>query len=179
MNNSSRMRAAWFLSLVLFVGVWLFIPNTTPTASAQIPTLVTVTASPNSPAACNTTETFTATIGLVPQSPNRKPSQPGTAQFFDGANPISGALPLSGEPSTAQVSLTLAPGNRTITAIYTSSSTDFGNSQGQISYVVLACAPAPAPSEVPEGDTLLLLGGGLGGLTTWLAWQWRKVRRSK
>lgn len=36
------------------------------------------------------------------------------------------------------------------------------------------------PAEVPESDTLLLFGGGLGGLATWLGWQWRKVRaRSK
>jgi hypothetical protein len=32
------------------------------------------------------------------------------------------------------------------------------------------------PAEVPEADTLLLLGGGLGGLATWLRWQWRKRR---
>ena len=41
-------------------------------------------------------------------------------------------------------------------------------------------APASQPREVPEGDTLLLFGGGIGGLATWLGWQWRKVRtRSK
>ena len=36
----------------------------------------------------------------------------------------------------------------------------------------------PAPAEVPEADTLLLLGGGLGGLATWLRYQWsrRKIR---
>ena len=39
--------------------------------------------------------------------------------------------------------------------------------------------PAPAtPAEVPEADTLLLLGGGMGGLATWLGWQFRK-RRAK
>ena len=38
--------------------------------------------------------------------------------------------------------------------------------------------PAPAkPAEVPEGDTLLLLGGGMGGLGVWLRWQWSKRRR--
>jgi hypothetical protein len=40
-------------------------------------------------------------------------------------------------------------------------------------------APTPvAPKEVPEADTLLLMGGGLGGLATWLGWQWNK-RRAK
>lgn len=37
--------------------------------------------------------------------------------------------------------------------------------------------PKPAqPAEVPEADTLLLFGGGIGGLATWLGWQWRKAR---
>lgn len=31
-----------------------------------------------------------------------------------------------------------------------------------------------APSEVPEADTLLLLGGGLGGLATWVRYQWSR-----
>jgi hypothetical protein len=41
--------------------------------------------------------------------------------------------------------------------------------------------PTPKPpAEVPEADTLLLFGGGIGGLATWVGWQWRKVRaRSK
>ncbi len=42
-----------------------------------------------------------------------------------------------------------------------------------------AAQPTPiptSPAEVPEADTLLLLGGGLGGLATWLRWQWRKRR---
>jgi uncharacterized repeat protein (TIGR01451 family) len=40
--------------------------------------------------------------------------------------------------------------------------------------------PTPKPpAEVPEADTLLLLGGGLGGLATWLRWQWGKRRALK
>jgi hypothetical protein len=38
-------------------------------------------------------------------------------------------------------------------------------------------APA-APAEVPEADTLLLFGGGIGGLGMWLRWQWSKRRKS-
>lgn len=37
-------------------------------------------------------------------------------------------------------------------------------------------APVRAPAEVPEGDTLLLFGGGVGGLATWLSWQWRRSK---
>lgn len=33
------------------------------------------------------------------------------------------------------------------------------------------------PAEVPEADTLLLFGGGIGGLVTWLGWQMRKRKR--
>ncbi|MBI3740921.1 MAG: hypothetical protein HY257_04090 [Chloroflexi bacterium] len=32
------------------------------------------------------------------------------------------------------------------------------------------------PTNVPEADTLLLFGGGLGGLATWLGWQKSKLR---
>lgn len=40
---------------------------------------------------------------------------------------------------------------------------------------VTPSAPS-APKEVPEADTMLLFGGGIGGLATWLGWQWRKTR---
>ena len=36
-----------------------------------------------------------------------------------------------------------------------------------------------APADVPEGNTLLLMGGGLGGVVTWLGWQRRRVRKNK
>lgn len=35
------------------------------------------------------------------------------------------------------------------------------------------------PRDVPEADTLLLVGGGLGGMTTWLGWQLYRVRPKK
>jgi hypothetical protein len=36
-----------------------------------------------------------------------------------------------------------------------------------------------APRDVPEGDTLLLLGGGMSGLGVWLRYQWSKRRAKK
>ena len=38
--------------------------------------------------------------------------------------------------------------------------------------------PTARPSEVPEGNTLLLLGGGMGGLGVWLRYQWSKRKRA-
>jgi hypothetical protein len=42
-----------------------------------------------------------------------------------------------------------------------------------------ARTPTPVPirpAEVPEANTLLLFGGGIGGIATWLGWQLRKAR---
>jgi hypothetical protein len=36
--------------------------------------------------------------------------------------------------------------------------------------------PIGSPNEVPEADTLLLLGGGMSGLGVWMRWQWSKRR---
>lgn len=46
-------------------------------------------------------------------------------------------------------------------------------------YDPAATATPPRPAEVPEADTLLLFGSGLGGLATWVGWQMRKVRAMK
>ena len=43
--------------------------------------------------------------------------------------------------------------------------------------VVASSAAVSAPKEVPEGDTLLLLGGGMSGLGVWLRWQWNKRKK--
>lgn len=40
-------------------------------------------------------------------------------------------------------------------------------------YEVQPAAPT-SPAEVPEADMLLLVGGGLGGLVTWVGWQRKK-----
>jgi hypothetical protein len=34
----------------------------------------------------------------------------------------------------------------------------------------------PPIAEVPEADTLILVGGGLGGLATWLGWQRQRIK---
>lgn len=40
-----------------------------------------------------------------------------------------------------------------------------------VSVPVSSGSSSAPPREVPEADTLLLLGGGLGGLATWMGWQ--------
>jgi hypothetical protein len=46
-------------------------------------------------------------------------------------------------------------------------------------FEVQAPAAPVRPAEVPEADTLLLFGGGLGGLATWLGWQRRRIAARK
>jgi hypothetical protein len=43
--------------------------------------------------------------------------------------------------------------------------------------VAAPTAVPAAPKEVPEGDTLLLLGGGMSGLGVWLRYQWSKRKK--
>ncbi|MDE3091221.1 MAG: hypothetical protein KGJ80_17775 [Chloroflexota bacterium] len=66
----------------------------------------------------------------------------------------------------------LAPGSHSITIQTIAYATGFCSGGAY-----LRADPGPAlPSEVPEADTLLLMGGGVGGLATWVGWQWRRVR---
>lgn len=121
--------------------------------------LVTLVSSMN-PSTFGQNVTFTAT------------ANGGPIQFFDGSVTIPGcsAVPLDNFKATCSIS-TLSIGNHIISA-----SPDgalffmIGNPQ-----VVLAPASSK-PAEVPEADTLLLLGGGIGGLATWVGWQFRKRR---
>jgi len=43
--------------------------------------------------------------------------------------------------------------------------------------VALSLTVNAPTAEVPEADTLLLLGSGLGGLAMWARWQWSKRRK--
>jgi hypothetical protein len=90
--------------------------------------------------------------------------------FSEGAQ-VLGTVPAAIDPNNpnldvAKLTVTLPPGTHTITA------SDAFQDSASITIQVLAC-----PSEVPEGDTLLLMGGGLGGVVSWLGWQRRKLMR--
>ncbi len=85
-------------------------------------------------------------------------------------------------PSLTAIAATrtaLAPTQTAIAATVAPSQTAL--SATQTATAIAARTPVPStPKEVPEGDTLLLFGGGIGGLATWVGWQWRKTRaRSK
>jgi hypothetical protein len=75
-------------------------------------------------------------------------------------------------PKYSHATFTLAPGSHSVTMVTIAGATGFTSGSG---CVRVDLGPA-APSEVPEADTLLLMSGGLGGLATWLGWQWRRVR---
>jgi hypothetical protein len=83
----------------------------------------------------------------------------------------SGFSTWSGNPVSA-FSFTLPAG---ATAVVVVQNVDPGI---QSQYQLVLDAPGAA-AEVPEGDTLLLMGGGLGGLATWLRWQWSRRRAKK
>lgn len=115
--------------------------------------------------------TFTATFNSCQQNPLsfKSTSNGGTIAFYDGNNLLAnvpdvviGECTVTASFSTA----TLSIGTHHISAAY-------GNSQIAMDQVV------NGPRDVPEGDTLLLLGGGMSGVGVWLRYQWNKRRNKK
>jgi hypothetical protein len=90
--------------------------------------------------------------------------------------------PIGGGDGRGTVSFSSGP--TAVTSLEISHIIESGSPNGTI-YLIYAddapsAAPTPtpvAPSEVPEADTLLLMGGDLGGVVTWLGWQRRKLMR--
>jgi hypothetical protein len=87
-----------------------------------------------------------------------------------------GATPTTVPPAATQTAVAV-----TQTAIAPQQTATIAAARTATAIAARTPTPVPsAPKEVPEGDTLLLFGGGIGGLATWIGWQWRKVRmRSK
>ncbi len=84
------------------------------TGGATVPTATTITLDmpPDRPLVANSVETLTATV--------RPSSIAGTVQFKDGSSNIGGPVAVSG--GTAATTTTLAPGNHSLTAIFTPTS---------------------------------------------------------
>lgn len=110
------------------------------------------------------------TINFAVQGAKYRPSGTVTITSSDGLS-CQGVLTL-GDPSTGSCTITFtSAGVKSLVASYS----------GDDTYDPSTSAAEPhtvnGPRDVPEGDTLLLLGGGLGGLATWLCWQWSERKR--
>ena len=145
--------------------------NTSNTVNQVVnkrPTTTTVTSSSN-PCVKGQSVTFTAAVIGTPGTPT------GTVMFYyDGVaiNPPGAIALVTGH---ARYTMT-CPGASThrITAVYGGDATFLGSDNITAPLQQVFVDP---PADVPEGDTLLLMGGGLGGVITWLGWQRRKLTR--
>ncbi len=142
--------------------------------SAQAFTFTATVASPSAcaPTGSNTAPVCAPTSGSNAKTSVRAPKQTGTVTFYDNAVAIPSCtnVPLIGD--VASCTVTLQPGTHVITAVY-NGDTIYASSTSD----ALPLTITVAPREVPEGDTLLLLGGGIGGLATWVRWQWGKRKK--
>jgi ABC-type phosphate transport system substrate-binding protein len=104
------------------------------TSGATAPTATTITLhmSPASPLATNAVVTLTATV--------QSSSVAGTVQFKDGASNIGGPVAVS--DGTASTTTTLAPGNHSLTAVFTP--TDLSDLTASTSPAISATVPPPA-----------------------------------
>jgi phosphate ABC transporter phosphate-binding protein len=115
---------------------------TTPTA-----TTTTLQVSPSSPSAADTVETLTAAI-----SP---PGVAGSVQFQDGSASIGGPVTVSG--GSASTTTTLAPGNHSLTAVFTPA--DLTGTRGSTSAEVSAVVSAP-PGAKPTATAFMVTPSG-------------------
>jgi hypothetical protein len=111
-------------------------------------------------------------IDFTVQGAKYRPSGTVTVTSSDGLS-CQGVLTL-GDPSTGSCAITFTrAGVKSLTASYSGDDTYAPSTSATASHTV------NGPSEVPEGDTLLLFGGGIGGLGVWLRYQWSKRRRGR
>lgn len=130
-----------------------------------IPTTITLSSSPN-PCVRGQTVTFTATVFGASGTPT------GTVSFYDNSK-FFGTSAVNG---TGKATFTMTcPGAsaNSISAQYGGSPVYAASASNTLNQVFV-----DPPSDVPEGDTVLLLGGGLSGIGVWLRLQWNK-RRTK
>ncbi len=166
----------------------IFSPNSM--IAGGVTTLTIALSNANGSAATITSFTDSLPSGMViANPPNASTTCAGGALVANaGGSTVSmtgGTIPaaVSGVPGTCTIKVNVtagAPGSYTNTLIADALVTTGGNNTRSSGAALSVSAVPAAPREVPEGDTLLLFGGGIGGLATWLGWQWRKVRtRSK
>ena len=108
--------------------------------------------------------------GTVTVNANDGSSCQGTLTEANGVGTGSCAIPFA------------TAGAKSLVATYSGDSAYAGSTSAAVAHTVNAIvAPAAAPTgiprEVPEADTLFLLGGGMSGLGVWLRWQWGKRKK--
>ena len=140
------------------------------TAVGEIPTTTTITSDNPDPSSVGQT----VTINFAVQGAEQKYACSGTVTVTSSDGLSCQGVLIESKPATGACNITFtSAGVKSLTASYS----------GDIYYAVSTSAAEPhtvnaaAPREVPEADTLLLLGGGIGGLGVWLRWQWSKRKR--
>ena len=144
-------------------------------APAPAATTTSITTCTPNPATIGQSVTCTATI-----TEGYSPTPGGTMAFRDNGNPIAGCTSVTVAGNTVQCTTSaLTLGSHNITAAYSGNATFAASTSPTFVQTVNAAANGrtTAPAEVPEADTLLLLGGGMSGLGVWLRWQWSKRKR--
>ena len=125
--------------------------------------------------------TFNATVAGAAAAPAKTsaakaPSQTGTVTFYDNNVVIPTCASVTLVSGVASCTVTLQPGTHVIRAHYNGDATYAASDS--TTTLTLAVAQTvtvnSSPKEVPEGDTLLLLGGGMSGVGVWLRYQWSK-----
>jgi len=146
------------LLITLVAAVIAFTLATTPPIFA-LPPKGTLTSSLN-PSTYGQAVTFTYAESLA----TARPLGSGM-QFFDGQTLMGyGHCTANGNLVCTFITSSLSIGTHTISAYQ----------PGWVSLIQQVNGPA----EVPEADTLLLLGGGIGGLATWLRFKWNRRRKT-
>lgn len=144
----------------------------------KIPTTTTVTSSAN-PSTVGQCVTFTATVagsaGTTASAKVNAPKQTGTVTFRTGSTIHCSNVVVTGGVATCRV-CNLAVSLHTITADYSGDATYLASNGTLAGGQRVNDLP---PSEVPEADTLLLMGGGLGGAGVWLRYQWTRLKKAK
>ncbi len=160
-------RTRTLLSLVVLLVAFgtVAVPSVLAVNGNAIPT-DTLTSSLN-PSTYGQAVTFTATFYRDLRNPANRSKVAPQIVFFDGQTQIGAGNAVFGQESvTGSLTIsTLSVGSHTIRAV----------GPGEVS--MLQVVNAAAPREVPEGDTLFLLGGGMSGLGVWLRWQWGKRKQ--
>ncbi len=130
-----------------------------------VPTVTLI--SSRNPSTFGEAVTFTCTVSGNAGTPT------GTVQIFAGTT-LLGTRTLNASGQATLTTSALAVGSHAMRCEYDGDNT-YASGIGRMTQVV----NQPAPAEVPEASTLLLMGGGLGGVGVWLRYQWARRKKIK